>query len=193
MQPLRRVPLQAQRSIRSSIRQQQQRRAAHDSHGSHDAHAAPANESFGRGFFIALAAVPLTIAAYQFTASGGKPAFTRLIESYTSKEETWDKRNDLHTQAVEVAANDRALFFNGDFSRSRYIDLRYPEAMNTGSPFNVPAGHGSGNIDAAIAKFEKQNYEENARKVQALKDNNVRAEKSLQSRIPQAAAIEDGR
>lgn len=55
--------------------------------------------------------------------------------------------------------------------------------MNTGSPFNVPAGHGSGNIDAAIAKFEKQNYEENERKVQNLRDNNIRGEKPLQPRI----------
>ncbi|KAF2226580.1 hypothetical protein BDZ85DRAFT_256403 [Elsinoe ampelina] len=195
MQSLRRAPLQASRTIRISLRQQP-RRSAHDSHGAHDAHPAPANESFGRGFFIALAAVPLSIAIYKFTASGGpdnKPIFTRLIESYTAREDTWDKRNDLHTQAVELAGNDRALFFNGDFSRSRYIDLRYPEAMNTGSPFNVPAGHGSGNIDAAIAKFEKKNYEENARKFQNLKENNIRAEKPLQSRIVESSKVDEGR
>ncbi|TKX25576.1 NADH-ubiquinone oxidoreductase-like protein 3 [Elsinoe australis] len=185
MQSLRRVPVQAKSTLRSAIRQQP-RRYAHDSHGSHDAHSAPENESFGRGFFIALAAVPLSIAVYKFTASGGpdnKPLFTRMIESYYTKEETWDRRNDLHTQAVELAGNDRALFFNGDFSRSRYVEMRFPEAMNTGSPFNVPAGHGSGNIDAAIAKFEKQNYEENERKVQNLRDNNIRGEKPLQPRI----------
>ncbi|PNS18553.1 hypothetical protein CAC42_5092 [Sphaceloma murrayae] len=185
MQTIRRAPVQASRIIRSTSRQQP-RRYAHDSHGSHDAHSAPASESFSRGFFIAVAAIPLSIAAYKFTAGGGpdsKPYFTRLIESYNTKEEVWDRRNDLHTQAVELAGNDKALFFNGDFSRSRYVELRFPEAMNTGSPFNVPAGQGSGNIDAAIAKYEKLNYEENERKHQALRDNNIKAEKPVPTRV----------
>lgn len=62
-----------------------------------------------------------------------------MIESYYTKEETWDRRNDLHTQAVELAGNDRALFFNGDFSRSRYVEMRFPEYVL--HQFGSDAGH----------------------------------------------------
>lgn len=53
-------------------------------------------------------------------------------------------------------------------------------SINTGSPWNVPAGHGSANIDHAIAKFEKENYEANERKLQALKNNEIKSEKPYQ-------------
>ncbi|KAF2151394.1 hypothetical protein K461DRAFT_269631 [Myriangium duriaei CBS 260.36] len=177
MQSLRRAPTQARLASRSLARQQP-RRYAHDSHGAHhDAHPAPANESFGKGFFIALAAVPLSIAAYQFTASGGKPWFTRLIEGYTASDETWNRRNDLHVQAVELAGRDKALFFNGSGQVSRTVDVRFPEAINSASPFNVQAGHGHSSIEDAIAKYEKLNHEENAKRLQNLKDGNIRSEK----------------
>lgn len=52
--------------------------------------------------------------------------------------------------------------------------------MNSGSPWNVPAGQGSANIDHAIAKFEKEAYEEQEKKLQALRDNNVRAEQTYE-------------
>ena len=49
-------------------------------------------------------------------------------------------------------------------------------ALNTGAPWNVPAGHG-GNIDYAIARFEKENYEAQAKKLQNLKNGNIPSEK----------------
>ncbi|GAM90936.1 hypothetical protein ANO11243_089830 [Dothideomycetidae sp. 11243] len=180
MQSLRRAYAQAS-PVGRTLARQQPRRYAHDAHGAHhDAHSAPANESFGRGFFIALAAFPLAIAAYRFTAGGGpdsKPLFTRMIEGYAAKEEKWDHRNDLHTQAVELAGRDKALFFNGGQEVSRNVDVRFPEALNNASPYNVPAGHGHTNIDEAIAKYEKRNFEENAKRMQDLKDGNIRSEK----------------
>jgi len=45
----------------------------------------------------------------------------------------------------------------------------YDRAFNTGSPFSVPAGSVA-NIDKVIAHYEKKNYEEQASKVQAAKD-----------------------
>jgi hypothetical protein len=40
----------------------------------------------------------------------------------------------------------------------------------------VPAGHGSANIDALIAKYEKESYEENEKKLQQVRDNKVPVE-----------------
>lgn len=45
----------------------------------------------------------------------------------------------------------------------------------------MPAGHGSANLDNLIAKYEKEAYEENAKKLQQLKDNNVPVEKPFES------------
>ena len=53
--------------------------------------------------------------------------------------------------------------------------------MNSGSPYNVPAGHGSANIDREIAKYQQEAYDENDRKLQALRDNNIKAEKPYQA------------
>ena len=53
--------------------------------------------------------------------------------------------------------------------------------FNTGSPWNVPAGHGSANLDTLIAKYEKEAYEENDRKLKQLRDNNVPVEKEFES------------
>lgn len=63
--------------------------------------------------------------------------------------------------------------------------------LNTGSPFNVPAGHGYSNIDAAIEKYQKQNYEENARKYQALKENRIPAEHPLAPEVAYPAQAAD--
>lgn len=52
--------------------------------------------------------------------------------------------------------------------------------INGGSPWNVPAGHGSANIDQVIAKYQKENYEANERKHKALQNNEIRSEKPYQ-------------
>ena len=38
---------------------------------------------------------------------------------------------------------------------------------------NVPAGHGTGNIDDVIAYYENKNREEQAQKLQMLKDGTL--------------------
>lgn len=45
--------------------------------------------------------------------------------------------------------------------------------FNTGSPYNVPAGHGTGNLDKVIAHYEKKNKEEQERKMQMLRDGTL--------------------
>ena len=49
--------------------------------------------------------------------------------------------------------------------------------MNNGSPFNVSAGQGHANIDDAIARYQKKNFEENAQRLKNLEDGNIRSEK----------------
>ena len=53
--------------------------------------------------------------------------------------------------------------------------------FNSGSPYNVPAGNGSDNIDAVIAKYQKEAFEANEKKLQQLKDNAVPAEHPYKS------------
>jgi hypothetical protein len=47
--------------------------------------------------------------------------------------------------------------------------------FNVGSPYNVPAGSGV-NLEKLIAKYEKENYEAEEAKLQALKDGTLRVE-----------------
>lgn len=108
---------------------------------------------------------------------------------------------------VEQAAADRVLFLNE--SRRPIPDLRFPEYVtnnycrygdcrlikdfgnrqfNTGSPWNVPAGHGSVNIDKVIAKYQKEAFEENERKMEQLQADRVPAEQPVDRLIRRAPA-----
>ena len=59
--------------------------------------------------------------------------------------------------------------------------------INQGSPWNVHAGHGSANIDKVIAKYEKENFEEHERKLEALRNNDIKAEKPYQPPVGKLA------
>lgn len=52
----------------------------------------------------------------------------------------------------------------------------------------MPAGHGSANIDRVIAKYEKESFEANDRKLQQLRDNKVPAEQPIKplTKLPPA-------
>lgn len=47
------------------------------------------------------------------------------------------------------------------------------------SPWNVPAGHGGANLDHLIAKYEKEAFEQNERKLQEVKENRVPREQPV--------------
>ena len=55
--------------------------------------------------------------------------------------------------------------------------------FNFGSPWNVPAGHGSANVDHVIAKYEKEAFEDNERKMQQVRENKVPAEQPLTDKL----------
>jgi hypothetical protein len=51
--------------------------------------------------------------------------------------------------------------------------------MNHGSPWNVPAGQGSVNLDAVIAKYEKEANAAQQKKLQQLRENRVPVEQEF--------------
>ncbi|KAI9722597.1 MAG: hypothetical protein M1812_001528 [Candelaria pacifica] len=138
-------------------------------------HSLPVNESLGKGFYITIATLSLSFAIYKFSrstdgssADSAQPLLTRIISSYSDYKEKWAARNTLHTAMIEQAAFDRNLFHNS--RPSAHVDLKFPEIFNTGSPWNVPAGHGGANLDALIAHYEKKNAEDEERKMKRLKE-----------------------
>jgi len=80
---------------------------------------------------------------------------------------------------MEQAAEDKVLFYAEGNQNVRHVELRFPEQLNQGSPWNVPAGHGSANIDQVIEKYRKEAFEENERRLQQLRENKVPAEQPL--------------
>lgn len=54
--------------------------------------------------------------------------------------------------------------------------------MNVGSPYNVPAGS-QVSMEKVIEKYKKIAYEENERKLEALRTNQVPSEQPLKPRI----------
>ncbi|KAK0925028.1 hypothetical protein LTR91_004218 [Friedmanniomyces endolithicus] len=188
MQAAQRTALRSARRLRPQVTQKQPRRfetqgAEPSSFKAEGGHANyPKNESFGSAFYLTLAAIPLSLALYNFTRQGTseQPWATRyIIETYNGYAEKWARRNDIHTQMIEQAASDKLLFINEASHGPRLVDLRFPEQFNIGSPYNVPAGQGSANLDHVIAKFERESYADNERKLQQLRDNKVPSEQPM--------------
>ncbi|MCJ1408963.1 hypothetical protein MMC19_003040 [Ptychographa xylographoides] len=137
--------------------------AGHHEPTKHAHHPEPQNESFGRGFYLTLASLPLGFALYKFSrnennssATSAQPAITRFLDHWSGYKDRWVARNTLHTRMVEQAANDRNLFQNEP--PGKMVDLRFPEVFNSGSPYNVQAGQ-TANLDALVAHYEKKNRE----------------------------------
>lgn len=114
---------------------------------------------------------------YQATNKDGNSYFTRAItETYLDYKTKFAQRNELHTLAMEQAAADRVLFLNETAQQPRWVNVRFPEQLNTGSPWNVPAGQGSVNIDQVIEKYQKEANEAQEKKLQQLRENKVPVE-----------------
>ncbi|KAF9736172.1 hypothetical protein PMIN06_003801 [Paraphaeosphaeria minitans] len=172
MQALRRTAATTARKGRTAV-SRQQRRYAHDEH--HHTHSEPVNESMGLGFWIPIGAIPVFSGLYWISQSDpdAPPIMTRLINKYTEATERYAERNALHVSMVEQAGNDRVLFTKT--RPQEHVNMRFPEIMNQGSPFNVPAGQVN-NMEKVIEKFKREAYEDNERKHQALADDNIKSE-----------------
>ncbi|EAS36862.3 NADH-ubiquinone oxidoreductase 178 kDa subunit [Coccidioides immitis RS] len=156
---------------RTLLRRHQPFRSAHgEAH-----HAEPVNEYFGRGFYLAIASVPVGIAIYKYSTSDSKhtPWITRLIEEYTPNESLWEKRNALHTLAMEKAAADRHLFHSQNPPLT--LELRCPEIFNSGSPINMPAGNSSGNLQAVVAHYQQRQRAQEERRVARMENGKVQS------------------
>lgn len=82
----------------------------------------------GGGFWIAISVIPLSYSVYALsrpTADGEARQFTKLIDSFTTKREEWERRNTLHTAMIEQAAFDRNLFQSD--AGSQQIPMKFPE------------------------------------------------------------------
>lgn len=74
---------------------------------------------------------------------------------------------------------------------ARNADESLRRIMNMGSPWNVAAGQGSVNIDALIAKYEKEAFEDNEKKMQQLQENRVPREQPVDRLSKTTAAAVD--
>ncbi|KAF3893282.1 hypothetical protein GY631_3754 [Trichophyton interdigitale] len=142
---------------------------------SHSAHHEPVNEHLGRGFYIAVASIPVGLALYKYSTSdaSSKPWLTRAIETFTASEAVLERNNALHTRAIEEAAADRHLFHSQNPPLT--IDMSFPELFNTGSPINMSPGRSSGDLSAVVAHYEKRQADMEKARVGRMKDGKVQS------------------
>ncbi|KAF1912224.1 hypothetical protein BDU57DRAFT_559505 [Ampelomyces quisqualis] len=188
MQSLRSITVTAARKGRVSLPRQPRRyhgdKHAHDEHA-HNEHGhghghEPVNEPMGRGFYATVACIPAAWALYYASRNASEdsqPFLTRMINRYTATSELWARRNDLHVRMIEQAGEDRVLFQNS--KPCDHVDMRFPEIMNVGSPYNVPAGS-QVPMEKVIAKYKKIAYEDNERKLEALRENKMSCEQPFE-------------
>ncbi|PSN63340.1 hypothetical protein BS50DRAFT_624094 [Corynespora cassiicola Philippines] len=174
MQPLRRTAATAARKARVTL-PRQPRRWAHDEHAHGHSHG-PVNESMGAGFWLTLGAFPAGWALYAISRADDqdkRPFFNRIIDKYTESQQKLADKNDLHVRMMEQAGDDRVLFMNS--KPQEHVPMKFPEIMNVGSPYNVPAGSVN-QMEKVIAKFKQEAYEDNERKLEALRNGTIKAE-----------------
>ncbi|KAL1980027.1 hypothetical protein VTN96DRAFT_4786 [Rasamsonia emersonii] len=152
------------------LRRQQPRRF--DSHAAH--HAAPANESFGPSFYVAVTTFATGYVLYRIhkasQESGSETWLSSLIRKWTPLEKVFEERNAIRTAAMEKAAVDRHLFASAP--GKEYIDLKMPELFNAGSPYNVPPGS-QADLSAVAAYYHQKNKEIEEQRVARMKDGKV--------------------
>ncbi|KAI0503060.1 hypothetical protein F5B22DRAFT_630808 [Xylaria bambusicola] len=139
---------------------------ASESHGHHEA--PKVNEGLGTAFYVFVGALPASIVAYQISRPGadGEPSsFSKWLQQFDYLQKDFAERNKLRTDMIEQAAHDKHLFLNA--GRSTHVDLKTPELIFSGSPYNVPAGH-SPNLDHITEHFRKRAAAEEERKAKKL-------------------------
>ncbi|KAI1645668.1 uncharacterized protein F4817DRAFT_342617 [Daldinia loculata] len=137
-------------------------------HDSHHHHAAPeAAEGLGTAFYVFAAAVPAGYVAYSISRpgpNGEESSVSTWLRSFDYFND-WELRNTLRTNMIEQAAHDKHLLMNA--GKSTHVELKTPELLYSGSPWNVPAGHYP-NLDHVTAHYHKKAAEEEERIAKAL-------------------------
>ncbi|KAF4594594.1 NADH-ubiquinone oxidoreductase 17.8 kDa subunit [Ophiocordyceps camponoti-floridani] len=128
---------------------------------------AEANESFGTGSIILASSFVGIVLLNQFgPQKGEESALTKFIESFTSRAEDWAEINALHTKAMEQAGFYRNLFENAS-NKHRWVDVSFPEAIQSYGSRNIPAGH-IRRIDDVVEHYRQQHLKEEERKAKKL-------------------------
>ncbi|KAL6869881.1 hypothetical protein ACO1O0_001213 [Amphichorda felina] len=147
--------------------QRTSRTYASDAH--HKAH--EVNESFGKGSIVTVAIFFSGVLVYQLAPREGQSsAITNLINKWTSKPEDWEEINTAHALAAKQAGFDRNLFENVT-PTNRWVDVAYPEALQSHCARNIRAGH-IGNIDEIVEHYRQQHLKEEDRKAKKLAAGN---------------------
>ncbi|OTA92045.1 hypothetical protein M434DRAFT_396721 [Hypoxylon sp. CO27-5] len=142
---------------------------ASESHG-HDSHhheAPQVEEGLGTAFYVFAAAVPASYIGYSISRPGpnGEPSsISNWLRSFDYFNE-WEVRNTLRTNIIEQAAHDKHLLINA--GKSPHVELKMPELINAGSPWNVPAGHYP-KLDHLTEHYRREAAAEEERKLKKL-------------------------
>ncbi|KAI2619427.1 hypothetical protein GGS26DRAFT_573108 [Hypomontagnella submonticulosa] len=171
MQALRtRAACVARRTRPTTLRSS--RSYASESHGADSHHHAPqAEEGLGTAFYVFAGALPASYIGYSISRPGadGEPSsLSKWLQSFDYFND-WEARNTLRTNIIEQAAHDKHLFMNA--GKNMHIELKTPELINSGSPWNVPAGHYP-NLDHVTEHYRKQAAAEEERKLKKLLEKN---------------------
>ncbi|KAK6081784.1 NADH-ubiquinone oxidoreductase [Seiridium cupressi] len=136
----------------------------------HGHHAAPAvEEKLSTSFYVFVGLVPASMFFYGISRPGkdGSPSsLTQWLNGFEYFQAENEERNRLRTEIVEQAAHDKHLFLNA--GKSPHIDLKMPELINAGAPWNVPAGHRGRNLEEVTEHFRQQHIAEEERKIKKL-------------------------
>ncbi|KAI1447708.1 hypothetical protein F5Y02DRAFT_378273 [Annulohypoxylon stygium] len=138
----------------------------HDSHG-HDHHHAPeVPEGLGTGFYVFAAAAPLSFLGYQLTRPGanGESTVTNWLRNFDYFND-YEERNALRSNYIDQASHDKHLFLYA--GKNPHVELKMPELIDSGSPWNVPAGFYP-NLSHVTEHYRKQAAEEEERKFKRL-------------------------
>ncbi|KAK5062478.1 hypothetical protein LTR84_004550 [Exophiala bonariae] len=172
----------AARPLRRSVQRQTRRYDSHHApHGHEEAHHGesafhvahgPANESFGRGFYISLASIPLFAAIYVVATNPNDNFVYRLVKRYEIGQEVEERKNLIHQRLMEQAAADRQLFASTPRDSSS-PPIRYPEVFNHGSPWNVAAGQGGADLNALTKFYHEKAQAQEEERLSRLKDGKV--------------------
>ncbi|RDA94105.1 hypothetical protein CP533_6591 [Ophiocordyceps camponoti-saundersi (nom. inval.)] len=132
-----------------------------------EAHPEPGNESFGTGSILTVSAVlGICLLNYVRPAKGEESAITQFIQKYTSRSDDWAETNAVHTKAMEQAGFYRGLFENAS-NKHRFVDVSFPEAIQSYGARNIPAGH-LRNIDDVVEHYRQQHIKEEEKKAKKL-------------------------
>jgi hypothetical protein len=141
------------------------RNYASDAHAHHKPH--EVNESFGTGSLIGVGAFFGGVLLYQFSPKeGDNSSITSWLTSLGSRPEHWEEINSAHSLAAKQAGFDRNLFENAG-GKQRYVDIAFPEAIETHASRNIRAGQLM-NLDHVVEHYRQEHLKEEDRKAKKI-------------------------